>query len=43
MTIDIPREGGGHGDRAIAAALAEYGAANDGASWIDADWSAMAG
>ena len=27
MAIDIPREGGGHGDRVIALALAEHGAA----------------
>ena len=35
LTIDIPREGGGHGDRAIAAALAEYGAQAADVGWWD--------
>ena len=36
--IDIPREGGGHGDRAVALALAEYGASSNDIGW----WQAFA-
>jgi phage FluMu gp28-like protein len=39
LTIEIPREGGGHGDRAVALALAEYGAASGDHGWWDA-WAA---
>ena len=36
LAIEIPREGGGHGDRAIALALAEYGAASGDHGFWDA-------
>lgn len=42
LSIEIPREGGGHGDRAIALALAEYGANADGAGFWNAQWGNMA-
>jgi hypothetical protein len=36
LAIEIPREGGGHGDRAVALALANYGAASGDHGWWDA-------
>ena len=36
LAIEIPREGGGHGDRVVALALAEYGAAAGDHSYWDA-------
>ncbi len=42
MRIDVPREGGGHGDRAIALALAEYGCVANDTGFFDAAWGNIA-
>lgn len=38
VTMDIPRTRGCHGDRAVALALAEYGAVTANTSWFEGDW-----